>query len=44
MVDIVYKYKADNVIGSKLLLNIISGAIGEVNKKMIIVDEDAIDE
>ena len=43
-VDIVYKYKADNVNGSKLLLNIISGAIGEVNKKMIIVDEDAIDE
>ena len=43
-IDIVYKYKADNVNGSKLLLNIISGAIGEVNKKMIIVDEDAIDE
>jgi len=43
-IDIVYKYKTENVSGAKFLLNIISGAIGEVNKKKIVIDEDALDE
>ena len=42
-IDIVYKYKTENVEGAKFLLNILSGAIGESNKTKVIVDEDDIE-
>ena len=35
----VYEYKKNKIDGAKLLLNILSGAIGEINKRKITVDE-----
>lgn len=36
----VFKHKDNGVQGAKLLLNILSGAIGELNKKKVVVDEE----
>ena len=36
----IYKYKENKIDGAKLLLNILSGSIGEINKSKITIDED----
>jgi len=43
-VDYLFKLKENKVEGSKLLLNIVSGLIGEKNKRIITIDEECDDD
>lgn len=40
-VDILFPLKEQKINGAKMLLNIISGAIGEINEKLTMVDEES---